>query len=838
MRKLLNRNPRLSDKENGRIRRKRSLKTSDKGGDVGNRRYDRILSFLDKIFAFYLLISVFICGHDTYWYEGYTSFTIDMKRKMTILGILCMSMPIVMGQQSSFSDQERKTSDTAVYLDTNRPIEERVKDALNQMTLEEKVKMIHAQSKFSSAGVPRLGIPEVWATDGPHGIRPEVLWDEWDQAGWTNDSCIAYPALTCLSATWNPEMSHLYGKSIGEEARYRKKDILLGPGVNIYRTPLNGRNFEYMGEDPYLSATMVVPYIKGVQENGVAACVKHYALNNQEFNRHTTNVQLSDRALYEIYLPAFKAAVQEGGTWSIMGSYNLYQGQHACHNKRLLKDILRDEWGFDGVVVSDWGGVHNTEQAIHNGMDLEFGSWTNGLSAGTRNAYDNYYLAFPYLKLIKEGKVGTKELDEKVSNVLRLIFRTSMDPHKPFGSLGSPEHGQAGREIAEEGIVLLQNNGNVLPIDLNKAKKIAVIGENAIKMMTVGGGSSSLKVKYEISPLDGLKSRVGSKAEVVYARGYVGDPTGEYNGVKTGQDLKDNRSEDELLAEALQVAKDADYVIFFGGLNKSNHQDCEDSDRASLGLPYAQDRVISELAKVNKNLIVVNISGNAVAMPWVNEVPAIVQGWFLGSEAGTALASVLVGDANPSGKLPFTFPAKLEDVGAHKLGEYPGNKEELAQSKHRGDTINEIYREDIFVGYRWADKEKIKPLFPFGHGLSYTTFSYGKPSADKKTMTADDTISFTVNVKNTGTREGQEVVQLYISDKKSSLPRPVKELKGFQKVKLAPGEEKAVTLTIDKKALSFFDDAKHEWVAEPGKFEAVIGSSSRDIKGIVLFELK
>ena len=798
----------------------------------------KILSFLDKIFAFYLLISVFICRHDTYWYEGHTSFTIDMKRKMTILGILCMSMPIVMGQQNSFSDQERKTSDIAVYLDTNRPIEERVKDALNQMTLEEKVKMIHAQSKFSSAGVPRLGIPEVWATDGPHGIRPEVLWDEWDQAGWTNDSCIAYPALTCLAATWNPEMSHLYGKSIGEEARYRKKDILLGPGVNIYRTPLNGRNFEYMGEDPYLSATMVVPYIKGVQENGVAACVKHYALNNQEFNRHTTNVQLSDRALYEIYLPAFKAAVQEGGTWSIMGSYNLYQGQHACHNKRLLKDILRDEWGFDGVVVSDWGGVHNTEQAIHNGMDLEFGSWTNGLSAGTRNAYDNYYLAFPYLKLIKEGKVGTKELDEKVSNVLRLIFRTSMDPHKPFGSLGSPEHGQAGREIAEEGIVLLQNNGNVLPIDLNKAKKIAVIGENAIKMMTVGGGSSSLKVKYEISPLDGLKSRVGSKAEVVYARGYVGDPTGEYNGVKTGQDLKDNRSEDELLAEALQVAKDADYVIFFGGLNKSNHQDCEDSDRASLGLPYAQDRVISELVKVNKNLIVVNISGNAVAMPWVNEVPAIVQGWFLGSEAGTALASVLVGDANPSGKLPFTFPAKLEDVGAHKLGEYPGNKEELAQSKHRGDTINEIYREDIFVGYRWADKEKIKPLFPFGHGLSYTTFAYGKPSADKKTMTADDTISFTVNVKNTGTREGQEVVQLYISDKKSSLPRPVKELKGFQKVKLAPGEEKAVTLTIDKKALSFFDDAKHEWVAEPGKFEAVIGSSSRDIKGIVLFELK
>ena len=763
----------------------------------------------------------------------------NMKFKATLLGLSIAAVLPTMNM-----------AQTPVYLDTSKPVEERVKDALSRMTLEEKVKMTHAQSKFSSPGVPRLGIPEVWATDGPHGIRPEVLWDEWDQAGWTNDSCIAYPALTCLSATWNPEMSYLYGKSIGEEARYRKKDILLGPGVNIYRTPLNGRNFEYMGEDPYLSSIMVVPYIKGVQENGVAACVKHYALNNQEFNRHTTNVHLSDRALYEIYLPAFKAAVQEGGAWAIMGAYNLYsfsedtdsgklyKTQHACHNKRLLQDILRKEWGFDGVVVSDWGGVHDTFQAISNGLDMEFGSWTNGLSDGTRNAYDNYYLAHPYLKLIQDGTVGTKELDEKVSNILRLIFRTSMNPHKPFGSLASPEHGQAGRKIGEEGIVLLQNKDNVLPIDLKKARKIAVIGENAIKMMTVGGGSSSLKVKYEISPLDGLKNRVGSQAEVLYARGYVGDPTGEYNGVQTGQDLKDDRSEDELLAEAVEVSKDADYVIFFGGLNKSNHQDCEDSDRASLGLPYAQDRVIGELAKVNKNLIVVNISGNAVAMPWVNEVPAIVQGWFLGSEAGTALASVLLGDANPSGKLPFTFPARLEDVGAHKLGEYPGNKEELAHSKNNGDTINEIYREDIFVGYRWADKEKIKPLFPFGHGLSYTTFAYGKPSADKKVMTADDTISFTINVKNTGTREGQEVIQLYVSDKKSSLPRPVKELKGFKKVKLAPGEEKAVTLTIDKKALSFFDDVKHEWMTEPGKFEAVIGTSSRDIKGIVPFELR
>lgn len=718
-----------------------------------------------------------------------------------------------------------------VYLDATKPIEQRVEDALSRLTLKEKVAMVHAQSKFSSAGVPRLGIPEFWMTDGPHGIRPEVLWDEWDQAGWTNDSCVAYPALTCLAATWNPEMSMLYGKSIGEEARYRNKTVLLGPGVNIYRTPLNGRNFEYMGEDPYLAGRMVVPYVQGVQQNGVAACVKHYALNNQEVNRHTTNVVVDDRALYEIYLPAFKAAVQEGGTWAIMGAYNLYKGQHACHNQYLLNDILRGEWGFDGVVVSDWGGVHNTDESITNGLDMEFGSWTNGLSNGTSNAYDNYYLALPYLQRIQDGKVGTKELDEKVRRILRLAFRTTMDVNRPFGALLSPEHYEAARRIGEEGIVLLQNKNAVLPIDLNKAKTIAVIGENAVKMMTVGGGSSSLKVQRELSPLDGIKARVGDKAEVVYARGYVGDATGEYNGVVTGQNLKDDRTPEELIAEAVKVAAGADYVVFIGGLNKSNHQDCEDSDRKELNLSYGQDAVISALAKANKNLIVVNISGNAIAMPWVNEVPAIVQDWYLGSEAGSALAAVLMGDVNPSGKLPFTFPVKLEDVPAHSQGEYTG--------ENSRKVIDMKYNEGIFVGYRWADKQKkVKPLFPFGHGLSYTTFTYSKPTADAKTMAADGTLTVKVTVKNTGTREGQEVVQLYIGDKQSSLPRPIKELKGFQKIKLAPGEEKEVTFTIEKEALSFFDDAKHAWVAEPGKFEAIIAASAADIRGVVPFELK
>jgi beta-glucosidase len=737
-----------------------------------------------------------------------------MLKKIKTIAVLLIGISI-----STFAQK-------AIYLDDTKSIKDRVEDALSRMTLEEKVAVLHAQSKFSSAGVPRLGIPELWMTDGPHGIRPEVLWDEWSQAGWTNDSCTAFPALTCLAATWNKDMSALYGKSIGEEARYRNKHVLLGPGVNIYRTPLNGRNFEYMGEDPFLAATMVVPYIQGVQKNGVAACVKHFALNNQETERGSILVNVDDRALYEIYLPAFKAAVQQGGAWAIMGSYNQYKGQHCCHNQYLLNDILRKEWGFEGVVISDWGGVHDTRQAIFNGLDLEFGSWTNGLDWGKSNAYDGYYLARPYLEMIKSGAVGTKELDEKVRRILRLSFLTSMDRNKPFGSFGSPEHALAARKIAEEGIVLLQNKNNVLPIDLSKAKKIVVVGENAVKMMTVGGGSSSLKAKYEISPLDGLKKRIGTAAEVVYVRGYVGEVKGSYDGVVAGQDLTEKRSAEELLAEACNQAKTADYVIFVGGLNKSEKQDCEGADRTGLELPYNQDKLIAELAKVNKNLVVVNISGNAVAMPWVKEVPAIVQAWFLGNETGNALASVLVGDVNPSGKLPFSFPVKLQDNSAHALGEFPGANGQVT------------YKESIFVGYRWHDKQNIKPLFSFGHGLSYTTFEYGKVTADKKEMTASDKITFTVSVKNTGKRDGEEVVQLYISDLKSSLPRPVKELKEFEKVSLKAGETKVVTFTVDKSALSFFEADKHEWIAEPGDFEAVVGASSTDIKTKVGFKLK
>ena len=719
--------------------------------------------------------------------------------------------------------QAERKAETPVYLDESRPLEERVEDALSRMTLEEKVKILHAQSKFSSAGVPRLGIPDLWTTDGPHGIRPEVLWDEWSQAGWTNDSCVAFPALTCLAATWSEEMSALYGKSIGEEARYREKDVLLGPGVNIYRTPLNGRNFEYMGEDPYLASRMVVPYIQEVQKNGVAVCVKHFALNNQESLRHQYDAIIDDRTLNEIYLPAFKAAVQEGGAWSIMGAYNLYKGQHLCHNQYILNDILKKDWGFDGAVISDWGGCHDTDQAITNGLDLEFGTWTDGLTMGATNGYDAYYLADPYLERLRDGRASEDVLNEKARRVLRLNFRTAMRKDKPNGSLCSPEHYDAARRIADEGIVLLKNNDNVLPISRKAGSRILVVGENAVKMMTVGGGSSSLKVQREVLPLDGIRAAAGEGVTVEFERGYVGEISGSYNGVVTGQDLSESRSAEELIEDACLKAKDADAVIFIGGLNKASHQDCEDSDRFGLGLPYGQDAVIEALAKVNPRLAVVIVSGNAVAMPWVDNVNAIVEAWYCGSQSGVALADIIFGDVNPSGKLPITFPVRLEDNGAHALGAYDPTSTEAH------------YSEGIFVGYRWAQKKDIKPLFAFGHGLSYTTFSYSEAEISRTTMSENGNVTVSVNVTNTGDREGKEIVQLYIGDDECSVERPVMELKAFRKVSIKPGETVKVSFPVNAGMLKFY--GTDGWTLEKGSFTAYVGAASDDIRTSVKFNV-
>ena len=723
-----------------------------------------------------------------------------------------------------------------LYLDETKPIEQRVEDALGRMTLDEKIAVIHAQSKFSAPGVKRLGIPDMWTDDGPHGVRPDVLWDEWVQAGQTNDSCVAFPALTCLAATWNPLMARLYGESLGEEALYRDKDMILGPGVNILRTPLNGRNFEYMGEDPFLASRMVVPYVQGLQSKGVSACVKHYALNNDETYRHQVNVKVSDRALHEIYLPAFRAAVQQGGAWALMGAYNLYNGQHNCHNQILLNDILKRDWAFDGVVVSDWGGAHNMDEAVRNGLDMEFGTWTDGLTMGATNAYDNYYLALSYKKAIQDGTYTLKELDEKVRRVLRLHFRTTMNRQRPYGSLCSDAHYDAARQIAEEGIVLLKNDNRLLPINARNATRILVVGENAIKPMTVGGGSSSLKVQREISPLEGLRrvlTRESPDCMLDFARGYVGDTTSFYNNVKMNVDLTEYRQPQELIAEAVEKAQQADYVVVFGGLNKSSHQDCEGFDREEYGLPYGQNDLIEALAKVNDRLIFVNISGNPVAMPWRSRVAAIVQGWYIGSEAGNALADVLVGKANPSGKLPFTWYDALDDCAAHALKTYPGTWR-TDDSK----IIDEEYKEGIYVGYRWTDRQKKRPAFAFGHGLSYTTFNLSKAVADRKEMTLGDSIAFTVSVKNTGSVAGAEVVQLYVSDKKASVDRPLKELKAFRKVFLQPGESREVKLTIGRDALSFYDEATGSWKAEPGQFEALIGTASDRISSKLKFLLK
>ncbi|HRZ97781.1 MAG TPA: glycoside hydrolase family 3 C-terminal domain-containing protein [Paludibacter sp.] len=708
-----------------------------------------------------------------------------------------------------------------VYLDNSQPLELRVKDALSKMTLEEKVKLCTAQSKFSSHGVPRLGIPEIWMSDGPHGVREEIEWDSWNAAKWTNDSCTAFPALTCLAATFNTQLSRDYGVAIGEEARYRRKDILLGPGVNIYRTPLNGRNFEYMGEDPYLAARIAVPYIKGVQQNGVAACVKHYALNNQEVWRGHINVNLSDRALHEIYLPAFKASVEEAEVWSIMGAYNQFRGQHCCHNELLLNKILKADWKFDGVVVTDWGGTHDTKQAALYGLDIEMGSYTNGLSSKATFGYNDYYLANPFLELLKKGEVPMSVLDDKARRILRLIFRTSMMGNRPYGRFVCDDHSNTARRVAEEGIVLLKNDKQFLPISAARFKKIAVIGENATRSMTEGGGSSTLKVKYEISPLDGLQKAYGLQ-NIVYSKGYSTGPS------VYGRVIEPKENQKELFDAAVLAAKDAELVFFVGGLNKNHEQDCEAGDRTTYNLPFNQDNLIREILKVNKNVVVVLVSGNAIAMPWLKDVPAVLQSWYLGSESGNALANIITGKVNPSGKLPFSFPVKLEDSGAHAFGEisYPG------------DSINQEYKEDILVGYRWFDTKKIKPLFPFGFGLSYTTYEYGKMSADKKQYAADETIQLSFTLKNTGNVDGAEAVQIYASQPKASVVRPAKELKAFDKISLKAGETKTVVLNVKVKDLAFFNDKTHSWTVEPGEFVLYNAASAAEIKSTVKIQVK
>ena len=716
---------------------------------------------------------------------------------------LLLSLQVSNAQTPEYSDS------SSLNIDKMKDVDKSIEEILTQLTLEEKVAMCHAQSKFSTPGVARLGIPEVWMSDGPHGVRGEINWDNWGYAGWTNDSITAFPALTSLAATFDPTLSHAYGVSLGEEALYRRKDVLLGPGVNIYRTPLNGRNFEYMGEDPYLASEMVVPYIKGVQQNGVAACVKHFALNNQEKWRNYVDVEVSDRALHEIYLPAFKAAVERGGVWSVMGSYNKFRGQYCSHHELLINKILKGDWAFDGVVITDWGSAHNTMEAALYGLDMEMGTGTDGLTTTLVNAYDNYYLANPFLEALEAGEVPEAVLDDKVRRILRLMFRTTMNPNRGRGRMNNQEHLNVARKVAASGMVLLKNEEAFFPLDPEVEMTIAVIGENATRSMTLGGGSSELKAKIEVSPLEGLRERF-PKATILHAMGYASGPS-VYGRVEPSP-----YDADSLRQQAIEIAAKADKVLFIGGLNKNHRQDCEGGDRESMDLPFGQDRLLSEVIAVNENVGVVLVSGNAVAMPWIADVKGLLQAWYGGSMAGHALADIVSGDISPSGNLPFSFPVKLEDNAAHSFGasSYPGIKKE------------QFYEEGIFVGYRWHDTQDIKPLFPFGFGLSYTRFKVSEIKTDRKNYRSGDTITVSFEIQNTGSVAGAEVVQVYIGKPKSRVARPVKELKGFNKIALGAGELKKDTIDIPVSSLMYYAEDISDWQLEAGDYSLYIGNSS------------
>ena len=710
------------------------------------------------------------------------------------------------------------TMTAQVYLDPQAPMENRVKDALSRMTTHEKIQVIHAQSKFTSAGVPRLGIRQLNMDDGPHGVREELGWNSWSNAGWTNDSVVAFPSLTCLASTWNRDLSARYGHALSEEFAFRGKDVLLGPGVNIARTPMNGRAFEYMGEDPCLAGEMVVPYIQAAQKNGVACCLKHYVLNDQETNRFGTDVTVSERALREIYLEPFRRAVSKAHVWSIMGSYNMYKGIHCCQHEELNNGILKGEWQWDGAIISDWGGTTDTWQAATGGLDIEMGSFTDGKVKESEFTYDDYYMARPLEQLINKGQIPMSVLDEKAGRVLRLIFRTAMNPKKAIGNQCSEGHYDACRVIGEEGIVLLRNEkakneksaASILPLDLTKYKHILVVGENATRSLTQGGGSSELKTLRDISPLEALRSL----CSMDYAQGYTSGRA-LYDQVDTVDPAENER----LKAEALEKATKADLIIYIGGLNKNTKQDCENGDRESYDLSFGQNELISQLAQIQPNIVVVTFGGNAYATPWLQQVKALVHCWYLGSESGTALANMLTGKVNPSGKLPVTFAKRYDDYPYVHYG-----KEAYQDRSGQVD-----YKEGIYVGYRGFECNKKQPQFPFGYGLSYTTFQYGQPTA----QVSGDHVNVEVTIQNTGSVAGKEVAQVYVSaPKNKQMDKPVKELKGFAKTRLLqPGESETLRISIPCSELASWNETTHQWQVDSGTYTLQVGGSSADIRG-------
>ncbi len=689
--------------------------------------------------------------------------------------------------------RSRAQEQRAVYLDVGQPINARIEDLLSRMTLEEKLALVHGDSKFTTAAIPRLGLPRRWLSDGPHGIREDVGPDAWQPAGRTDDFASFMPALIGLASTWNTDLATAYGKVIGEEARQRGKQIMLGPGMNIMRTPLNGRNFEYPGEDPFLSSRMVVNYIRAVQAEDVASCAKHFAANDQEWERGKINVEMDERALREIYLRPFQAAVQEGNVRSVMSAYNKFRGSYCSENDYLLNKILKGEWGFKGLVMSDWGGTHSTRGAVLDGLDLEMGT--------ELLPYDRFFLAGAFREGLRTGEFPMSVLDDKVRRNLRQMIETKALEGRAPGALNTKDHQAAARRIAEESFVLLKNDNYALPLDPNKIKSVAVIGENAVQLQHPGGGSARIKAFYEITPLQGILRRIGDRANVSFSLGYS-DKNGE-----------------ELASRAVQAASQADVVIYVGGLSHRPFFDAEGMDRKDMKLPFGQDDLLQRIITANPRTIVVLFGGAPVEMgPWLAKAPAVVQAWYPGMEGGNALAAMLFGDINPSGKLACTFPKRLEDSPAHARGNYPG----------KDGTVR--YEEGLLVGYRWFDTKNIEPLFPFGYGLSYTRFEYSDlrltPVKDGK----DGSLTAEFEIKNAGSRDGAEVVQLYVQDLKPRLQRPVKELKAFRKVFLKAGENQTVSISLDRSAFAFYDPERSGWAAEKGNFKVLIGASSRDIR--------
>lgn len=732
-----------------------------------------------------------------------------------------------------------------VKIDTKK-MEKEIEKTVRKLTLDEKLAMIHGATLFQSGAVERLGIPAIITSDGPMGVRAEFMSDRWIPAG-NNDDMVSYlPSNSALASTWNPKLAHDMGHVLGAEARGRGKDVILAPGINIKRDPKCGRNFEYMSEDPKLAATLAVPFIQGVQENDVAACVKHFAANCQETDRLMVDEEIDDRTLYEIYLPAFKAAVQEGGAYSIMGAYNKINGYHCCENKMLLDGILRMEWGFDGAVISDWGGVHKTKEAAECSMDLEMSVFPD---------FDDYKLANPLKELVEKVEVSEDRIDAKVRNLLRMMYRLKMiGKHKDSrqsGAYNVPEHREAILKTAEESIILLKNENKTLPLDAKKIKKLVVIGQNAAKIHSDGGGSAEIKSLYEICPLMGLKMYLGGNVQVEYVKGYyvpekpktfeqnwqatslddlkdtnvgqaVRDEAHEHENHRKGEEERLAKLEKEkveiheknrqLFAQAVEAAKDADAVIFVGGLN--HDIDSEGFDRSDMKLPYEQDLLIEELLKVRKDAIITFVGGSPVEMPWRDKAQAILWSYYAGMETGNAFAKVIFGEVNPSGKLAETFPARYEDCATGKNGQF-------------GKWGAIKLEEGLYYGYRHFDRQRIMPAFCFGHGLSYTTFEYSG-----LTMKAEKgkNVKLSFTVKNTGKKAGAEIAQVYVAPISPSVDRPVKELKAYAKVELAAGKSKKVSLTLTQQDFAYFDEHLHDFIADAGDYEILVAASCEDIR--------